>query len=141
MFSRKIRTVIAGIAILAMAACGSAASVTATHTHTNTTPTASKTVGTNQQAASGNAAANLARDNVVKPEYENYIQNLPTWPTIAQLIALGKFTDSLQNKESAALYNAESTLTGMIMAFYIATKNVPTMAQIQAQAQVVNNTL
>lgn len=149
MRSPKILTVAAILAV-ALAGCGG----TAAATHSTSAPSTSRPVATapaapkpsksliqQQQAASGAAATSLARDNTARAAYEDYFKTL-TWSgmTPAQLTALSKFTLSLKDQESPALYQAEANLSGLIVAYFIATKNVPTMAQIQAAAQTVETT-
>jgi hypothetical protein len=135
MLSRKIRIAIASLGILAIAGC-STANVTS-HSTSHAAPTATATFTPIPQTTTAKTAND---DSTAKAAYEAYVKAFPTSPTPDQLVALSRFTESNTAKESPALANAENKLSGMIDAFYLATKHVPTMAQIQAQAQVVNST-
>jgi hypothetical protein len=130
---------IAGIAVMALAGCGTAATQHA-GSAPSSRPSASASAGLvqRQRAASQNAINVLAQDNAARSAFESRWAainfNDPT--TIGtQLAIIGRFADGL--KASPQLHSAMDRLIGDTYAYYFATKHVPTQAQIQADANAV----
>jgi hypothetical protein len=134
----KIKSVIAGAAILALAGCGGTAA--ATHP-AGVTPAPSHSQS-RQQQASGDAARKLAQDDKARSAFEAHWRAIDFSNTTtigAQLKEIAQFTATLN--ASPALKSAMFKLVGDTVAFYFGTKNVPTQEQIQSDANAVKNTV
>jgi len=132
------------IAIVFLAACGSSAKSIVAPTTPKVTHSASATPSesTSQQKASGDAARKLAQDNKARQAFEDKWSaiNFDDTSTLgSQLTDMAKYVATLN--ASPALKDAMRTLVGDTVAFYFATKNVPTQEQIQRDADAVKNTV
>jgi hypothetical protein len=137
---KSVKLTMAGIGCLAVlvtgVGCGNAAAPAPQH---SAPPHAAIS---QQQKASGDAASQLAQDDKARAAFEArwHAIDFGNASTIGtQLTSLAKFTGTLT--ASTALKSAMFKLVGDTTAFYFGTKNVPTQAQIQADANAVTNTI